>query len=338
MKKLFVLIFIFYSTLSFAQDAQFSQFYQAPLNLNPGFAGSAGQARLNANHRIQWPGLQNAFSTYAFSYDMFFSQLRSGVGVSVMTDKIGSAGWNTTTASLIYSYKIRLTKEITFSPGLEFVYGTNGIDRSKLRMEDGLKYGSVSIDPELNKVGMQSYFDFASGFVVYTRKHWIGASFAHLVRPNMSIIEGSSRLPVKTTVHGGVKIPVSIGGPRAHTPYLTPSFVYKTQGDGFDQIDLGANFHVDPIAVGLWYSGMPFGKNPASAIDHDAMVLFFGLYLKNLTAGYSYDYTLSNIRGQADGAHEISLTYAVPYKKKSRDKFKLIPCPSFMNKGAIWNE
>jgi hypothetical protein len=41
----------------FAQDPQFSQYYQAPLYMNPGFTGITPQQRVAINHRIQWPNL-----------------------------------------------------------------------------------------------------------------------------------------------------------------------------------------------------------------------------------------------------------------------------------------
>ena len=40
-----------------AQDPQFSQFYAAPLYLNPGFAGTTPYIRAGANFRSQWPSL-----------------------------------------------------------------------------------------------------------------------------------------------------------------------------------------------------------------------------------------------------------------------------------------
>ena len=46
-----------------AQDPQFSQFYAAPLYLNPAFAGSTGQARVGANYRNQWPAIDANFNT-----------------------------------------------------------------------------------------------------------------------------------------------------------------------------------------------------------------------------------------------------------------------------------
>ena len=46
---------------SYAQDLHFSQFYAAPLYLNPAFAGTAGGPRFILNYRNQWPGINNAF-------------------------------------------------------------------------------------------------------------------------------------------------------------------------------------------------------------------------------------------------------------------------------------
>ncbi|MBA4055577.1 MAG: hypothetical protein C0490_12755, partial [Marivirga sp.] len=229
-----------------AQDPQFSQYYQAPLYLNPGFTGITPQQRLVLNHRIQWPSLPQAFSTYAASYDIFINELRSGFGFLFTTDKMGSAGWRTTTASLLYSYKVKLTENIVFSPGLSFGYGTNGLDRSKLRLGDGLEYDGISLDPELNKLGRQSYFDFGSGFLIYSKSLWIGASFMHMNRPNLSVLNDVSRLGMKTAVHGGVRL--SLSGSlktRARVSYLTPSFIYRMQGNTFTQLDLGLNYHID---------------------------------------------------------------------------------------------
>src|SRR6188474_1816633 len=140
MKKLLLFALLIVGTTAVAQDFQLSQYYQAPLYVNPGFAGITPQQRVVFNHRIQWPNLPQAFSTYAASYDIFVNELRSGFGFLFTTDKMGSAGWRTTTASLMYSYKIKLTENIVFSPGLSFGYGSNGLDRSKLVMGDGLEY------------------------------------------------------------------------------------------------------------------------------------------------------------------------------------------------------
>ena len=106
-----------------AQDVQFSQYYQAPLFMNPGFTGITPQQRLVGNWRLQWPNLPQAYATYAFSYDIFVDELRSGFGVLVTTDKMGSAGWQTTTAGLLYSFKVKIseTKSMCFGESQNLV-------------------------------------------------------------------------------------------------------------------------------------------------------------------------------------------------------------------------
>ena len=338
---LFILIVVGAIWEASAQDPQFSQYYQSPLYLNPGFAGITPQQRIVVNHRIQWPSLPQAFATSAVSYDMFVNELRSGFGVLFTTDKMGSAGWRTTTAGLLYSYKVKLSEKIVFSPGLSFGYGSNGLDRTKLVLGDGLEYDGLSLDPELNKLGRQNYFDFGSGFLLYSRSLWLGASFTHMNRPNLSVLNDVSRLPMKTAVHGGIRIDMNGGMRNAkRASYLTPSFIYRMQGKTFTQLDVGLNYHVDPISVGLWYRGKPFRKTVINSVEQDALILYLGLYFKNLTIGYSYDFTVSELQTASGGAHEISIVYEFNTKSTRKDikkKYRLIPCPTFNSKEGFWN-
>jgi type IX secretion system PorP/SprF family membrane protein len=324
-----------------AQDPQFSQYYAAPLYLNPGFTGITPQQRLVLNHRVQWPNLPQAFSTYAISYDIFVDELRSGFGFIATTDRMGSAGWRTTTFNGLYSYKVKITENFVFSPGLSFGYGINGIDRNKLSLGDGLEFDGASIDPELNKLSNQAYFDFGSGFILYSRNLWLGAAFQHMTQPNLSVLGDVSRLPMKTSIHGGAKLSL-YNGPRtlAKVSYLTPSFIFRTQGKSFNQLDLGINYHIDPVSVGVWYRGKPFQKTVINSIAQDAIILSLGMYFKNLTIGYSYDFTISELQTAAGGAHEISIIYefvAKPLNRSVKRKYRLIPCPSFNSKEGFWN-
>ncbi|MBX7126746.1 MAG: type IX secretion system membrane protein PorP/SprF [Cyclobacteriaceae bacterium] len=324
-----------------AQDPQFSQYYQAPLYLNPGFTGITQQQRLATNYRIQWPNLPQAFNTFLASYDIWVDELRSGFGVTAMTDKMGSAGWRTTTVGINYSYKVRLTEKFVFSPGLYFGYGINGLDRSKLSLGDGLQYNGQSLDPDLQKLGNQQYFDFGSGFVIYNRSLWLGAAFHHLNRPNMSILNETARLPTKMTIHGGARISLYHGmRTMAKTSYLTPSFIYRVQGP-ISQLDMGVNYHIDPVSVGLWYRGKPFDKNITGGINSDAMVFTMGLYLSKFTVGYSYDFSVSKLSTASGGAHEVSIVYefvAKPLHRGVKKQNRLIPCPTFHNKGNTWEK
>jgi len=323
-----------------AQDPQFSQYYQAPLYLNPGFTGITPQQRLVFNNRIQWPNLPQAFNTYAMSYDIWVDELRSGFGILATTDKMGSAGWRTSTLGINYSYKVKLTEKVVFSPGLYFGYGVNGLDRSRLQLGDGLEFNGQSLDPDLQRLGNHQYFDFGSGFIMYSRVFWVGAAFNHMNQPNLSILNDESRLPMKTTIHGGAKIPL-YNGPRtvSKMSYLTSSFIYRKQG-GSSQIDVGLNYHIDPVMVGVWYRGKPYDTNVIGSVNQDALIFMMGLYLKNFTVGYSYDFNISQLSASSGGAHEISIIYefmAKPVSRGVKKKNRLIPCPGTTSKPGFWN-
>ncbi len=341
MKKVIVSLMLFGITagLALAQDPQFSQYYQSPLYLNPGFTGITAQQRLVANNRIQWPNLPQAFTTYAASYDIWVDELKSGFGLLATTDKMGSAGWRTTTANLLYSYKVKISENLVFSPGLSFGYGFNGIDRTKLRLGDGLEYNGVSLDPDLQKLGNQQYFDFGSGFLFYTKGLFLGASFSHMNTPNISVLNSVSRLPMKTTIHGGARISL-YAGPRTieKVSYLTPSFIYRIQGP-ITQLDLGVNYHIDPLSIGVWYRGKPFQKNVIGTVNQDALIFTMGLYMKNFTIGYSYDFSISQLSTTSGGSHEISIMYefvAKPLHRGVKKRNRLIPCPTFNTKQSFW--
>ncbi len=338
-RLLFFLLVSLVGASAYAQDPQFSQYYQAPLYLNPGFTGITQQQRVVLNQRIQWPNLPQAFVTTAASYDIWVDELKSGFGIIATTDKMGSAGWRTTTAGLLYSYKVRLNDKIVFSPGLYFGYGINGLDRNRISLGDGLEFNGQSLDPDLNRLGNQQYFDFGSGFLFYSRTLWLGASFNHMNTPNLSILNSTSRLPMKTTIHGGARIPL-YNGPRTtgKVSYITPSFIYRIQGP-ITQLDLGVNYHIDPVSIGIWYRGKPFDENVIGSINQDALIFTMGLYLKNMNIGYSYDFNVSELSTTAGGSHEISLIYefvAKPIARRVKKSNKLIPCPTFHQKPSFW--
>src|SRR5690349_9072921 len=120
MPKLTLIILLFATSATFAQDPEFSQYYAAPLYLNPAFAGTSVDHRFIANYRNQWPNITKAFETYAISYDYNLDQYNSGLGVWAMVDKAGSTALKSTQINFQYAYKVRLTENWLLSAGLNF--------------------------------------------------------------------------------------------------------------------------------------------------------------------------------------------------------------------------
>ncbi len=318
-----------------AQDPQFSQYYAAPLYLNPAFAGTGANHRFIANYRNQWPSLANGFVTYAFSYDYNLDRLRSGVGFLATVDKAGSANLTTTNFNFIYSYKIELANKWVLTPGLSFGYGSRNVDFDKLIFGDQLDFQSdgqvPTSDLSATSFGNAGFFDFGAGILLYNKSFWAGFSAAHINEPNRSLLGEESIVPMKKSLHAGFRVPLYHGAfKRDRISSLAPSFIYKSQGD-FDQLDVGMHFLYAPVMVGLWYRGIPLQQNVNDNISHDAVVVILGMQFDNLELGYSYDFTVSELGAISGGAHEISLMYSLDaaFKSKVKKKDKFIPCPTF---------
>lgn len=337
MRRLCTILLLILNAAVFAQDPEFSQYYAAPLNLNPAFAGTATDHRLTANYRNQWPSVANGFVTYALSYDYNLSDLNSGLGFMILTDRAGSANLRSTTVNFQYAYKVNFNRKLILSTGLNFGIGFRGIDYNKLVFGDQLSFNSDSntptIDPIVGTIENSKYFDFGAGMLMYSRTFWMGFAAQHLNRPNRSLLEDQeAEIPMKFTVHGGVRIPLYHGPfKKERVAAIAPSFIYKQQGN-FDQLDLGAYFLYEPVVVGLWYRGIPIKQNVRDNISHDAVVIVIGFQMKKIELSYSYDLTVSELGPAAGGAHEVALKYKlnVIEAQKTKKKEKYIPCPTFI--------
>lgn len=334
MKKILVVMLLF-SSLARAQDPEFSQYYAAPLHLNPAFSGTSVDHRFIANYRNQWPNISQAFQTYAFSYDYNLDQYNSGLGFLLVADKAGSANLKSTQFNFQYAYKVKLSDKFVLSSGLNFGLGSRSIDFNKLVFYQQLDFsqGGDNLPPPPSNLNIQgeTYFDFGAGILLYSRKVWLGFSTAHLNTPNRSLIDDEARIPVKTSVHGGVRIPLYHGVfKRERTASIAPSFVYKQQGN-FDQLDLGTYFFYEPVVVGFWYRGIPIQQNAKDNISQDAVVVVLGFQLSNVELSYSYDMTVSELGPISGGAHEVSLKFKIELatQVKKRKKERFIPCPTF---------
>lgn len=331
------LLFCAFCQESHAQDPQFTQYYAAPLYLNPAFAGTTGQHRASVNYRNHWSSLPRAFVTYAFAYDYNLPASNSNVGFIVSTDRAGTANLSSTNIGAIYSYTIPLNDKLRIVPAFQVGYTSQSMDFSKLIFGDQLAFGNPdapSTDPDVRNLTNNNHFDFGSGLIVYGSRFWAGFALHHLNQPNQSSLDSESRLPMRATLHGGLKIPLKQGPMKSGIESsINPSFNFRKQGR-FDQLDLGFNYYYRMLMLGLWYKGIPLQQDMPRTINHDALAVSFGLSFSNMNFGYSYDMTVSKLGpASSGGSHEISLIMELqvskrPGKVSRKDKYN--PCPAFM--------
>ncbi|MBA4301303.1 MAG: hypothetical protein C0433_14555 [Cyclobacterium sp.] len=330
------------SVKSFAQDPQYSQYYAAPLYLNPAMAGGELTGRVGFNYRNQWPSIDAQFTTFSAYYDTYLPDYNSGIGIHLMQDTEGAAKLRSTTISAIYSYELKIADNVYFRPGFQASYirreigfYENLVFANQINPADpfGPTFPGTDIPGLGDPVGMLS---LSFGGLLFTENLWIGAAAHHVNEPNQSFIDGISPLPAKFSFHAGYRIPLGEGSMRSdfthlrRQRYFTPTINYKRQGP-FEQLDIGAYFYVEPLVFGLWYRGLPY--NPVeNQSNRDAIVMMVGVnLLSGLNIGYSFDYTVSQLGIQSGGAHELSLSWTLPnsYQGKPLRRDTILPCPKF---------
>jgi len=337
MRKLLTILLIGLSAVVpvFGQDMQFSQFYAAPLYINPAFTGQTMEHRMVMNYRNQWPSIPGAFQAYHASYDYNAADLNSGFGLMFNREEAGSFGLTSDILALSYAYRFAIDRKTYIQTGLKFGYVWRSIDFNSLVFNDQLESNSsLTADQDAFLDDNVNYPDLSWGALLYNQNYWVGTSLNHLNEPNQSLLEdaGQTVLPLKWSVHAGYRFDLSGSTKSRNAKELFTAVHYKSQGK-FDQLDLGAYLSQAPFVFGFWYRGIPFLKrNPEAVMNNDAVVALIGFTIpdRNLRIGYSYDVTISRLISDSGGAHEISLVYEVAGKhSKRRNKRFLAPCAKF---------
>lgn len=316
----FLIAFLSYGVLD-AQDPVFSQFYMSPVQLNAAFAGVAGGSAAALNYRHQWAGLSNGpvYRTYSGAFDTYFRRYNSGLGIVVLADDAGQGLLRTTSANIAYAYQLQASQNLYLKLGAEVGITQARLNWDRLVFYDqldailggtspgGTPFPTQEIRPDQLS---QNYLDIGAGFLAYSKYWYVGGSFKHLNTPNQSFLNNSAQinggLPMRFTFHGGAEFPLGQGNKRRNAPFISPNLLYVQQGR-FAQINLGAYAGAGPV-----YGGLAARFTPGNP---DAAIVTAGVRMGALRVGYSYDITISNLRGSG-GTHEIALSYRIEQSGK----------------------
>ena len=329
---LFVLTLLLRSSL--AQDAQLTQFYNAPLYMNPAFAGSIELSRVGFNQRIQWPTLAQTVETSSAYYDNHFANTPHGVGFIAVRSRESIAKLRYTYLAAQYSSRLELNDSWVFQMGVEGRWFQKDADFEELLFSDQIDLSTGSIAPASAEFIQGQYqksgFDLGVGGLLYSGSTWLGVSVFHLLEPDDSFNGGESNIPRFISLHAGQKFYLKKGRRRNTLSYsfqersLSFAFNYKTQGP-FSQLDIGIQTYLEPFYAGLWYRGIPL-KSVGSINQSESVIILAGVQLREgVNIGYSYDITVSDLRGASGGSHEISISLLFGDIRRLRKRIKL-PC------------
>lgn len=273
------------------QDAQYTQYMYNTVIVNPAYAGTREAMSIFALHRAQWVGLEGAPQTNSLSLNTPLLP-NVGVGLSVVTDKIGPSSENNIAADFSYSIPTSELYEISF--GVKASINMLNIDFNKLNLQPGQ-------DPTYqNGADKKVSPNVGIGFYYHSDITYIGISAPNLLETKHfdggDAVTASSNLATEKINY------YLIAG---HVLDLSPSLKLKptlqtkyVQGAPLE-VDLSANFMINKKFI----AGAAYRVNAAVS----AMA---GFQLgESLFVGYSYDFETTKLASYNSGSHEIFLRY-----------------------------
>ena len=304
------------------QVPMYSQYIMNGFLINPSFAGRDGYTTVNLTVREQWVGLAGAPSTYAASFqtrilkNSFISKstaVRKKIVKPTKGGKVGLGGYifndnngimHRTGISLAYSYHIPLGRtggipnDLSFGLAMtayQFAVNTTG---AILNSQD---------DPLLNSYDRSVFIpDFNFGASFTTSKYYVGFAMTNLLRGSLVIAEADTAKN-KTSQLGNFYLTGGIKFPLNPDWTFEPSAFIKASDMFFKsvQMDLTARMYYRED----YWAGISYRTN-------DALIAMLGLKYDRFYFAYAFDFTLTDIRKQSYGSHELSL--AVKFGESAR--------------------
>ena len=193
-------------------------------------------------------------------------------------------------------------------PSISFGYGAKDFGFQNLLLEDQINIFSgiinnASIDP-INLNESVRFIDFSASVLFNSENSWVGLTFKHLNKPNISMqFDGQDNLEMFMSLHGSVFIPT---GDYRNDNKLFVLANAMQQGD-YNRFDLGAKYQMDDFSFALLAATNPNKVDPNSHFL-TSINAFMGLDWEGFRFGYSYDFNMTEI-GRTGGVYELSISY-----------------------------
>ncbi|WP_369766259.1 type IX secretion system membrane protein PorP/SprF [Flavobacterium sp. WC2429] len=290
--KLLLVLLLLSGSIYAQQDAQFTQYMYNTININPAYAGSRESMNVFILHRAQWVGLDGAPVTSTASINTPIEGSNIGLGLSIISDKIGPS--DETNVAADFSYSIETSDRYRLSFGLKATANLLNIDFNKLNQYDsGDNIFSANVDNKFSpNIGVGLYY--------HSDDTYFGIS-----APNLLETKHFDR-------YAGTGSNTHIATEKIHY-YLIAGHVFDLTGDvkfkpsiltkvvqGAPlQVDLSGNFLInEKFVAGIAYR---WSAAISAMVGFQASDSWF--------IGYGYDLETTKLANYNSGSHEIFLRY-----------------------------
>lgn len=294
MKKIWYLSAIliwFAGTIHAQHDVHYSMFMFNKLAINPAYAGSKEVLTFAGHYRNQWQGITGAPQTFTLTGHMPLFKKRTGLGLSIIADKIGIV--NTYYTDLSYAYRVRLDKHTVLSIGVSGQLQYGRIDWQK---SDPLDVGdnfvpSVRSNKLNPNFGMGAYFK--------AKNYYLGLSIPRVLK--ITIYDDN---PVDYVGFNAFRSSYLMGGFIARlnkNVKLQPGVLITYNPSTPFEMDLNASLvFMDRFWVGLSYR-----------LEDSIDAIFQFQLNEQMKAAVALDFTLSELNNYSPGSFELMLEYCM---------------------------
>ena len=298
MKKLFLVtlsVIAFTVELHAQQDPHYTQYMYNMSVMNPAYAGSKENLSLGLLYRKQWVEIEDAPTTATFFGHTPVGK-NVGMGLSVISDKIGPVEENNVYAD--FSYTLNLGGEHKLAFGLK-----TGLTLHKVSLFDDV-YPTLpdASDPAFSENTSNSYFNIGSGLFYYTNKYYLGFSVPNMIKSKHLDFNGREFGSEVSHyfVTGGYVFDIN------ENVKFKPFFMMKSAFEAPTSWDLSANF--------LFNEKFEIGGTYRLEDSFGAMVNY--AITPNIKLGYAYDHIVSDLNVTTPSSHEIILLFDLNFPKK----------------------
>lgn len=289
------------------QQPQFTNILLHQYLYNPAYAGSFKGMQFNAGYRHQWAGFDGAPKTYmASGYGTLKKQPKMAVGGLVVNDQLGLI--NRTSFYGSYAYHLKLNDSWNIGFGLALGFVQYNIKMYNAKPYDNDDYFLTSSILNANAL------DANSGFYLYNKKFFFGFSGQQLPEWKINWSNTSGALTRHFYLYSGYNFTLD----KKKKEYtLQPSVLMRFNSPAPYEIEYNLKFAYKNM---LWVAGAFRHAKTNTQLgkkwQNNSFCGMLGVTLsKQFTFGYSYDYSLANIRKYNSGTHEVILTYTIFSKK-----------------------
>ncbi len=314
--RLQLILLLFITTTSVAQDIHFSQFYASPLTLNPALTGiNDCRYRISANYKNQWSSIPVPFRTPSVSFDInslapkFVKTGNLSAGLIVYNDRSGDGNLNNLSIAASGGYMIHpdVNKKHSVSIGLQVGFTQKRVDPALLTFEtqwDGSSFNQTLGNLEnFNKTSF-GYLNLHSGiFWAFNPsekfKVFLGGAAFNVNQPKETFFNSDNKLNMRTVIHGGLQYALN------EKMSLHPSFIHMSQAKS-TETNIGVALSY--LLQGNFNPRISFG---AYYRIGDAIIPVVSMDYKNMRVGLSYDVNTSalNTASNYRGGLELSFNY-----------------------------